>query len=186
MSTCCTPHSPPSSCSPKEAKLWSANAHCCQCYQLFIIIHPCVVIWANNYFLMCNMSCWVSAEKEPLLLAYNICWFGVPRIPNNIHILRKISHDPYQTICFILEIGTWAILSGPALCRCVSALFVWQFNNSETLFHEAQMRCVSVYLPCLYLFEYSVFRLKLALWYATRGIWIRHGNKMQQIWIDLK
>ena len=121
MSTCCTPHSPPSSCSPKEAKLWSANAHCCQCYHLFIIIHPCDM---SKHFLICSMLCWVSARALAMIYA-DLVLLGF----SIIHILRKISHDPYQTICFILLVviylfGTSAIRSEPVSCRCVSALFV--------------------------------------------------------------
>ena len=77
MSTCCTPHSPPSSCSPKEAKLWSANAHCCQCYHLFIIIHSSDMskqLFSDLQYVILG----ICRKRALALSTWYICWFGVP------------------------------------------------------------------------------------------------------------
>ena len=85
-----------------------------------------------------------------------------------IHILRKISHDPCQTICFILLVvinffGTGAIRLEPVSCLCVSALFVLNCLFGNLTIQKHCFMKLRRGVPCLYLFEYSVFRLKLAL-----------------------
>ena len=112
MSTCCTPHSPPSSCSPKEAKLWSANAHCCQCYHLFINIHPG------------DMSKQLFSDLQYVRSGILI-----------IHILRKISHDPlldnlFYNVSCDLSFWHWsyslrACLMSLRICIVCLELYVW-------------------------------------------------------------
>ena len=123
--------------SPKEAKLWSANAHCCQCYHLFIVIHPCDMSKQIFSYLQYVIIC----RKKRLLSAYDICWFGVPRILNYSHSEKIFSWSLPDNLFILLVViylfGTWAIRSELVSCLCVSALFffICLFGNSTIQKH---------------------------------------------------
>ena len=96
MSTCCTPHSPPSSCSPKEAKLWSANAHCCQCYRLFIILHPAHCVPCNTFGEQREIYEWIRLFfKPPWKQKSKICLLH-SKTERRIHPKTAIFNRPIQ------------------------------------------------------------------------------------------
>ena len=75
---------------------------------------------------------------------------------------------PYWTICFIMLVvnylfGTGANRSEPVSYLCVSALFVLNCLFGNLTIQKHCFMKLRRGVSCLYLFEYSVFRLKLAL-----------------------
>ena len=103
---------------------------------------------------MCNMSCWVSAEKEPLLLAYNICWFGVPRIPNYSHSEKNFSWSLPDNLFYI---GDWhlsySFRSCPMSLRvCIVCLVIQQFRNTISSGSDEVWRCVSALFVVVWIF----------------------------------
>ena len=130
--------------SPKEAKLWSANAHCCQCYHLFIVIHPCDM--SKQIFSYLQYVILGICRKKRLLSAYDICWFGVPIILNHSHSEKIFSWSLPDNLFYIVscDLSFWhlsysfrACLMSLRICIVCFDLFVLicLFGNSTIQKH---------------------------------------------------